>query len=345
MKESFSRLFVTLLLFVLSVEAISVESALYSAFKESFKKPYFSVGALLQVVADYQGVRTFSGNNGYSIANARLKLSGDLDSGLSYLFQANFASSPSILDARLSYSLFSSVTLSVGQFKVPFGAEFLTSAANIDFVNRFQGISLLGPGRQIGVQLWSRFVDNRIHLLMGMFNGNAGSANNNDNMDFLYAGRIEGVLPLRGGLDSKDKLKVGTSFALSKDTMIPAAGNLFSSFTGDRILFGADMRMRIFSFQLGSEFICARLSPISATTKTPCGLHGTLGYFVSDKVEVLGRWDSLWTDNLAPNSHLIVLGMNWWPSEPTELQVNYVIPTKDASLKFHRILVNIQLAL
>lgn len=180
-----------ILLFLLIGSAINAQDEpLGEALKENFKKSYLSVGMLLQTVGDFQAERVAAGNNGFNISNFRLSLSGELDRGFAYFVQANFIASPAILDARLSYRLSPHLLLDAGLFKAPFSKEFLTTADAIDFVNRAQVVTALVPGREIGVQLRGELAGPAVTATIGGFNGNRSAANNNDNGEFLYAGRL-----------------------------------------------------------------------------------------------------------------------------------------------------------
>jgi hypothetical protein len=45
--------------------------------KENFKKKYLSIGLQFQVLAGFQPERNLAGNNGFRIANLKLKIKGD----------------------------------------------------------------------------------------------------------------------------------------------------------------------------------------------------------------------------------------------------------------------------
>jgi hypothetical protein len=78
---------------------------LYDELVRTFKKKSLSIGALFQTVGVFQWERSLPGGNGFSIANMRLSISGELDSGFGYFFQTNFARSPTVLDAMMYYKV------------------------------------------------------------------------------------------------------------------------------------------------------------------------------------------------------------------------------------------------
>ncbi len=55
------------------------------------------------------------------------------------------------------------------------------------------------------------------------------------------------------------------------------------------------------------------------------------------------RWDSLSPDGIAPESDYAVLGYNLWPTQATEVQANYIIPTR-GGVDNHQLLINLQVA-
>ena len=75
----------------------------HDEFIKNFKKDYFTLEMLFQVVADFQPERTIIGNNGFSVSNMRLKMKGNLDENFGYFFQASFIVSPVLLDAVVKY--------------------------------------------------------------------------------------------------------------------------------------------------------------------------------------------------------------------------------------------------
>ncbi len=312
---------------------------LYKEFAEHFKKPAFRIGLLIQVVGDFQIERNLPGNNGFSVANARLVVDGKLDRGFGYFFQTKFDQSPAILDARVSYELAEPATVDAGLMKAPFSAEFLTSAASIDFVNRSQAVSLLAPGRQVGVQMHGRLAQDKMHYAAGVFNGNGRVPGGNDNDNLMYVGRFS-IVPLS---DASRQLEIGAHAALSHDDNVTLLG---AAFAGNRDLYGADARFTSASWLLNAEVVGSRLDPSGpATAFKPYGYQLTGGYSFTPTMQGLLRWDSFHGDGLVANADFLIVGWNIWPTQATEVQVNYLIPTKRGGLRHNQLLVNLQVAL
>ena len=124
---------------------------------------------LIQVVGDPVVDPDDDDPRGVSLAAARFRLTGRLDSGFQYLLQTNFAGSPSLLDARVGWSTSPRFAVHAGRFKAPFSRELLTYAGSIDFVNRSRAVEAISPGRQLGLQLSGR--EGRMGWSVGTFNG------------------------------------------------------------------------------------------------------------------------------------------------------------------------------
>jgi phosphate-selective porin OprO/OprP len=86
------------------------------------------------------------------IRRARVILSGDPLSKLSYTFQIDVVKRPFLMDAALTWRFSRSLRLTGGQFKIPFSAESLISD-NLNIpIARARGVNALAPGRDTGVQ-------------------------------------------------------------------------------------------------------------------------------------------------------------------------------------------------
>ncbi|GIW53440.1 MAG: hypothetical protein KatS3mg081_2795 [Gemmatimonadales bacterium] len=303
-----------------------------------FKNRYLSLGVLLQTVADFQPDPPAGQSNGFSIPNFRLLLSGELDAGFGYAFQANLARSPAILDARMYYKVGSNVAVDVGQFKAPFSREFLTYAGNIDFVNRSQVVTALAPGRQLGMQLRVGGIGGVLGFEGGIFNGNGISVSGNDGNGFMVAARFgaSGTLA-RGG-----SWGVAVNGARSSDRDASFGEGFAQHFSGERSLVGADARWEAGRWLLSGELIWSELSPTPGASRNPWGYHATLGYRVQPFTQLLVRWDAFDPDDNSDRSDLIILGLNFWPTSATEFQINYLVQAQTPEPRRQRLLINFQ---
>lgn len=329
----FSLLIIFGFVSLLNAQEVS-QPNLIKKFQEQFQNEYLSLNMLFQTVVDYQAERTGETHNGFSVENMRLSLSGNLDERWHYQVQVNFVKAPSLLDANLSYRLNQSFGVKIGRFKAPFSKEYLTSAANIDFVNRSQVVAQLAPGRQVGVQLAGAAFNSMLNYQFGIFNGNQGSLSGNDNNAFLYAGRISLI---KKNHVSPLSLEIGMNASISNDRDLMI---LSTNFSGERRLIGADARAQVGSLLLACEYIHADLEGI-----TPSGYYGTVGWGLNKKNQLLVRFDCLQGDGMIEDRDLYIGGWNFNPSPLIGFQVNYIIEKDLNQLKHHQILVNVQMAI
>ena len=351
---------IMLLILSIQIPLLSEENnePLIEEFNKNFKKKYFSLGVVLQAVSDFQVERNLPGNNGFSIANTRLTISGELDHKFGYLLRTNFVSPFTLLDVKMYYKFSDPFTLEFGQFKSPFSKEFILPVESIYFVNRSRVVTVLVPGRQIGFQFRGT-PSGRLPFsyALGIFNGNGTNTNQNDNNDFLFGGRI--LLSSREVLNTSiDYIELGLNGAFSRDsaTRIGEELNPFVFeplfFDGDRMLLGADFQIDIKKFMIAGEYINGEYTGTFTSLNNDSilqdikakGFHLTTGYMIHKKVQLLARWDNFDTDR-RENSNWFIAGINSWPTQATEFQVNYVINSDEPAFKYNQLLINVQIVL
>ena len=86
------------------------------------------------------------------IRRARVILSGDPLSKLSYKLQIDFVKQPYLMDASLTWSFSRALLLTAGQFKIPFSGESILSDNLNMAIARARAVNALVPGRDTGVQ-------------------------------------------------------------------------------------------------------------------------------------------------------------------------------------------------
>ena len=112
------------------------------------------------------------------IRRARLLLSGDPFSKLSYTFQIDVVKKPFLMDAALTWKFSRSLRLTGGQFKIPFSGESLISD-NLNIpIARARAVNGLVPGRDTGVQgrdlglqLAGTLYQRKVEYAAGVFRG------------------------------------------------------------------------------------------------------------------------------------------------------------------------------
>jgi phosphate-selective porin OprO/OprP len=94
--------------------------------------------------------------------------------------------------------------LKLGQFKVPFGRQELTSEGAQQLVDRALVSNTFARGRDAGLQVWGRALGDRVEWRGGVFNGNGLTRPANDNAAFQWNARVmvqpNGRVPLAEGM-------------------------------------------------------------------------------------------------------------------------------------------------
>jgi phosphate-selective porin len=112
----------------------------------------------------------------FELRRAKTKLEGWLySSAVGYGLQLNWADTSNPLeDAYLDYDVSGSeaVGVTLGQYKVPFGRQELTSSGSQQFVDRSIVSKAFAHGRDLGVQVHGRALGGKLEWRTGAFNGN-----------------------------------------------------------------------------------------------------------------------------------------------------------------------------
>ncbi len=253
------------------------------------------------------------------IRRARLDLKGAVTERFEYRLQVDFAgASAKLLDATAAYIFDPALKITLGQFKVPFSMENLTSSSKLETVNRSQAVEALVArgkdvignhnGRDIGIQAsGALFEVNNQKLLeyaAGIFNG-AGINTADVNVNKDYVGRVV-VHPVAG-------LDVGGAYYRGY------AGRYSAGKRRDRA--GAELSYTLDPLTVKGEFIWGK---DSVTEKM--GWYAQAGVFAVPKVlQFVIKYDS-YDPNTAKTGNetdVAVAGVNLFFSKWTVLQTNY----------------------
>ncbi len=113
----------------------------------------FKVGGFAQIDAGMFKDDIRDRPDGTNVRRARLNFSGTLAKDFKYKIENDFAGNVSALtDVYLEYAGLKPTSITVGQFKEPFGLETLTSDLFTSFVER-SSTNLFSPDRKIGVMV------------------------------------------------------------------------------------------------------------------------------------------------------------------------------------------------
>jgi phosphate-selective porin OprO/OprP len=145
-----------------------------------FKKGFYIESADKQHKIKFDGrlhldFKTYLGDHpdhsSFFVRRARLCTSGTLYKSYDFRVEAEFGKGDSRLnDGFLNIQYWPQAQLKLGQFKVPFSMEELTSNNWIDFIERSLA-NRLAPSRDIGVMIHGNLYDQLFSYQLGVFNG------------------------------------------------------------------------------------------------------------------------------------------------------------------------------
>jgi len=259
-----------------------------------------------------------TGNPGDSVGSFRIrrgkfKLAGWFyEPWMTYAFQANF---PGVIssnrgalleDAYLNLDLSKgdrSFMVKLGQFKVPFGNQALSSSGSLQLVDRTVPIAEILHGRDIGLQVWGQFA-NKLEYRAGFFNGAGLTRKVNDNDQFQYNAylRFQPNGAVAMGKDSSALLsesdfetaKLGKpiyafGFAYEHNSTENTTSDLFKNQKTD--LFVADAFFKYRGFSFIADYGWGTLKSQDATERDVSVWFVQGGYFLKkDTWEIAGRY-------------------------------------------------------
>ncbi len=139
--------------------------------------------------------------------------------------------------------------IKIGQYKVPFGHQEITSSGSQQFVDRSVVSNTFARGRDAGVQLWGQLMNNKIEWRGGVFNGNGLTRTTNDNSTFQYNARLvfqpNGLIPL--GTGNSGALYSESDFESTDKPIFYVAAN-FEKNDFHRTTTAVDLKDTVFGF-------------------------------------------------------------------------------------------------
>lgn len=109
------------------------------------------------------------------IARRRVGIDGRLGQIVDYQLEYELAASE-WRDVYVNFRQFKAVQVQAGKFKVPFSLEETTGATNLDFVYRSRIASRLAPGRDRGVAVHGRVLNDIVTYEAGLFRNDGANA-------------------------------------------------------------------------------------------------------------------------------------------------------------------------
>ncbi|UCF93366.1 MAG: hypothetical protein JSW39_04165 [Desulfobacterales bacterium] len=256
----------------------------------------------------------------FRVRRARLLAGGNVFyPWMKYGTQITLESSEAALrDAWIEAAYFDWAKPRIGQYKVPFDREFLTSAFSLQLIDRSIASNEFSLQRDIGTQFSGDILPDLLEYSVGVFNGSGANQSNVDR-DFMYVGRMVltpfGSYPYsQAALDTPatPKLAVGVAGTYlpglepgERKTLAGRLGNTnILPVESDVYQLTADLAFKYqdFSFEGGYHF--RSIDPDEPTPfgkETAQGFYLQAGYFVIPKeLELAARYAWVNPDN--PNN-------------------------------------------
>lgn len=316
-KISTKAKFLPILIFLISIGNLQAQNQepLSDQMRDLLKSEPFNVSFLLQSTADFSLTDDYPQmGRGFGLGATRLKVNGKVDGGYSYNLQMDFRRSQSVFDASIGYRHSEGFGLEAGLQKPDIGLDLQPNPGATDFINRARLIGTILNSREVGVSATGAF--DSFDYTVSVFNGTGRSLGNDDR--FMVA--VKGALSL--DLESDGSLYIGANGALN-GTEGERVGNsdLFSQ--GDRLIYGAFLDYESDNWFGSAELLMTTFeSNQLPDDETFTGAYMTVGNNVTEKDQILARWDHIGYDKTDVNSNLFVFGWNHQATSVISLQVN-----------------------
>jgi phosphate-selective porin len=197
-------------------DSVRAESALLQQQTDAGRKSFFVTATRQMQLSGYtqfrfQSFQEANKKDGFDIRRARLDLRGSITPWFSYRVQADLAEKPKMIDGYGEIKIADYLSITAGQFKIPFSLENLASSNKLEMIDRSQVVEALVArskdvignqnGRDVGVQISGTLINlNELPLVeyrIGVFNGSGINVADTANGAKDIAGRLI-FTPMKG---------------------------------------------------------------------------------------------------------------------------------------------------
>jgi phosphate-selective porin len=246
-----------------------------------------------------------------------LDFKGNATNDLTYRLQIDFATSPKIIDAYVEWKPFKFISLQAGQFKTAYTLENPYSPASLETADNSQVISKLiqdynNNGRDIGLSLNGSFFQKAgyslIEYKLALLNGNNINTTDNNKTKDVYG--ILLINPLKSVTFDASYYKGQYGLETAK-------------YDRNRTSFGA--RYDDGKLLVRAEYVAGEIGTTQANLKDALGYYITAGYYLTAKIQPVLKYDFYQNDKTTASTAITnyVVGLNYWVTPKTRLQVNY----------------------
>jgi phosphate-selective porin OprO/OprP len=285
----------------------------------------------------YQALEETGKIDGFDIRRARLDVKGNISPYWSYRVQFDLAGTPKLIDAYAELKLNDQFNFTIGQAKIPFSLENLTSSNKLELIDRSQAVEALVArgkdvggnqnGRDIGIQLGGTILKVKdrpvLDYRLGVYNGSGiNAADLNEKKDFASRLIVHPVV----GLDISAALYNGSRFVPEVKT-----GTVVTSPSKnvDRNRYGFDLNYDLKDLAVRGEYIHGTDDLIDRE-----GYYFQAGYyFLQKKLQLIAKYDFYDTDKAKADnaSTWYVFGANYNFNTNVRLQANYTVKQEEGT--------------
>lgn len=285
----------------------------------------------------YQALEETGKIDGFDIRRARLDVKGTISPYWSYRVQFDLAGTPKLIDAYAELKLNDYFNFTIGQAKIPFSLENLTSSNKLELIDRSQAVEALVArgkdiggnqnGRDLGIQLSGTLLKLKDRPLLdyrlGIYNGSGiNTTDTNEKKDFATRLIVHPVV----GLDISAASYNGSRFIPEVKTgtvVTTPAKNV------DRNRYGFDLNYDLKDLAIRAEYIHGTDDLIDRE-----GYYFQAGYyFLQKKLQLIAKYDFYDADKSKTNNASIwyVLGANYNFNTNVRLQANYTFKQEEGT--------------
>jgi len=285
----------------------------------------------------YQALEETGKVDGFDIRRARLDVKGSISPYWGYRVQLDLAGSPKLIDAYAELKLNDYFNFTIGQAKIPFSLENLTSSNKLELIDRSQAVEALVArgkdvggnqnGRDIGIQLGGTLLKVKDRPLLdyrlGVYNGSGiNTSDVNERKDFATRLIVHPV----AGLDIGAALYNGSRFVpeVKNGSVVTASAK-----NVERNRYGFDLSYDLNNFSVRGEYLHGTDDQTDRE-----GYYTQVGYyFLHKKLQLLAKYDFYDADisKTGDASTWYVLGANFNFNANVRLQANYTFKQEEGT--------------
>jgi len=283
----------------------------------------------------YQALEETGKIDGFDIRRARLDVKGTISPYWSYRVQFDLAGTPKLIDAYAELKLNDYFNFTIGQAKIPFSLENMTSSNKLELIDRSQAVEALVArgkdvggnqnGRDLGIQVGGTILKVKdrpvLDYRLGVYNGSGiNVADANEKKDFATRLIVHPVV----GLDISAALYNGSRFApeVKTGTVVTTPSK-----NVDRNRYGFDLNYDLKNLAIRGEYVHGT---DDVTDREGYYIQGGY-YFLEKKLQLIAKYDFYDADKAKANdaSTWYVLGANFNFNTNVRLQANYTFKQEE----------------